>query len=252
VRERRILVAAPRPTSDSGIALLLALVLLCLLAALGSALVALDTAERAMAGNQVWAVRARYAADALAERVVVDAASAADWTAMLSGVGISSFFDLAAATGTPGLDPVDVSALTLALQAATDGTSIVGADTPVWRLVAAGTLSELTGLPRAGPPVFLAAWVADDAADGDAAPEVETNGVLQIRAEAVGAGGLRQSVQITLRRGALYSPETPAGEAGVASAPRDSGGLASIVPDEMEVPASPAGAVRVLTWRDVR
>jgi hypothetical protein len=240
------------PARERGIALILALVLLCLVAALGAALVGLTTTERAMAGNQAGSVRARYAADALAERVVLDLASAPDWTAVLSGSSLSSFLDLAAATGTPGLDLVDVPAVTTALQGATDGASIVGADTPVWRLVAAGTLAGLTGLPRAGPPLFLAAWVADDPADADAAPAADANGIVQIRADAFGAGGLRQGVQITLRRGAVYSPETPAGAAAGGDPAQDIGGLAPIMPDETGAPALPAGAVRVLTWRDVR
>jgi hypothetical protein len=252
VRESRTHSTRPLPAGEHGLALLLALVLLCLVAALGSALVGLTTTERAMAGNQAWTVGARYAADAVAERVVLDLASAPDWTAVLSGASLSSFLDLAAATGTPGLDPLDESALTTTLQGATDEASIVGADTPVWRLVAAGTLSELTGLPRAGPPIFLAVWVADDLADGDAAPAVDANGIVQIRAEAFGAGGLRQAVQITLRRGAVYSPETPTGEAADGDTTRDAGGLAPIVPAEKEAPASPAEAARVLTWRDVR
>jgi hypothetical protein len=240
------------PAGERGMALLLALVLLCLVAALGSALVGLATTERAMAGNQAWSVRARYGADALAERVVLDLASAPDWTGVLSGAPLSSFFDPGAATGTPGLDPVDVAALTSGLQEATEAASIVGADTPVWRFVAAGTVAELTGLSRAGPPVFLAAWVADDAADGDAAPAADANGVVQIRAEAFGSDGLRQGVQITLRKGALYSPETSAEGVTEADATQETGGLAPIVRHETGVSVAPAGAVRVLTWRDVR
>jgi hypothetical protein len=251
VRDCRTHRTRPR-AGDRGLALLLALVLLCLVSALGSALVGLTTTERAMAGNQAWSLRARYAADALAERVVLDLAAAPDWTAVLSGAPVSALLDLAAATGTPGLDPVDVPALTAALQQATDGESIVGADTPVWRLAAAGTLADLTGLSRAGPPVFLVAWVADDPADGDALPGVDANGTVQIRVEACGSDGLRQFVQITLRRGAAYSPETPAGEAADAAATEDTGGLVPIMRDETENPAVPAGAVRVLTWRDVR
>ncbi|HWB17061.1 MAG TPA: hypothetical protein VG538_11700 [Vicinamibacterales bacterium] len=252
MRERRTHPTRPPPARDDGVALLLALVLLCLIAAFGSALVGLTTTERAMAGNHGMSLRGRYAADALAERVVLDLSSVTDWTAVLAGTSSSSFFDEAAATSTPGLDPLDLSGLTTALQGATDGASIVGADTPVWRLFAAGTLAALTGLPRAGPPVFLAAWVADDAADGDGAPGVDANGIVEIRAEAFGADGMRQAVQITLRRGVLYSPETPPGETGEPDAARDAEGLAPIMPNESGAPASAPGPVRLLTWRDVR
>jgi hypothetical protein len=252
VRECRTHSTRPPLDRDDGVALLLALVLLCLVAALGSALVGLTTTERAMAGNQEMGARGRYAADALAERVVLDLSSVPDWNPILAGVSSSSFFDEAAATSTPGLDPLDLSGLTAALQGVTDEASIVGADTPVWRLFAAGTLAALTGMPRAGPPVFLAAWVADDDADGDGAPGVDANGTVEIRAEAFGASGVRQAVQITLRRGALYSPETPPGEAGGPDAARDADGLASIMRDESGIPASAPGPVRVLTWRDVR
>jgi hypothetical protein len=72
-------------------------------------------------------------------------------------------------------------------------------DAQVWRLYEYASLSQLAG-SDAGSPCYVAAWVADDPADGDGDPSIDANGILAIRAVAVGPGNTRATTVVSIRK----------------------------------------------------
>jgi hypothetical protein len=203
--------------SGRGSALLLTLIITTLISALGMGLITLSGTERAAAGNHQAGVQMLYAAEAIAERVMLDLVSYPRWTDILSGARPSSFVPTGAPPIAPWREPIDLPRMTAELQAETDTGSPWGFNTPAWRLFAAGSLSDLAGDPRRTPLSFVVAWVADDSEEVDNMPQVDSNGVLLVRSQAIGQGGLRRIVQIAVKQ----DPTVPAG-------------------------------VRILSWREVR
>jgi hypothetical protein len=219
---------------DRGAALFLALILTLVVSALGLTLLSLTNTEAAISANHAAGLQVLYAAEAGAARVRADLSAAPDWTAVPGGALQTSYFDASPHPVTPAGRPLDVAGVTAALQAETNAALSAGPNTPVWRLFASGTLSALAGGVLLGRDGYLLVWVADDPSESDGDPAVDGNGVVLIRADAIGAGGLRRSVQLALAR--VSSPSSESG----------SGELAQVVPL-----ADEAG-VRMLSWREVR
>jgi len=175
-----------RPSSnetDSGAALIVALLLTALMAALGVGLVELANTERSIAANFRTSQQARYAADAAVERSLVDLRPLTDWNGVLAGSTVSSFRDT---TLTPTLasgQPLDIAAETAVHQRVSDARHALGANDPVWRLFAYGPLDAL--LPS-GPPssAYVVVWVADDRTEIDGNPAADSNGVVLLTARA--------------------------------------------------------------------
>jgi hypothetical protein len=190
-------------------ALLVALILMFVVAAVGTGLLALTNDEVDMAGRQAVAVSARYGADAAVERVRADLAVQSDWSAIPGGVDRSALFDPSARPIAPWGQAIDVGAMTTELQDEAAVTWPLGLNTPRWRLFASGSLSDLLGAGTGLHAVYLLAWVADDAAETDGDAGVDTNGVLLLRVIAMGPGGRAvQALHVGLKH------------AGLASAPR--------------------------------
>lgn len=240
-----------RAASDTGGALILVLVLTSLLSALGLALITLIGTERTIAGNVQSGHSVRYAADALAERVVADLERQSDWTAVLSGAVRSAFFAGSLRPQTSWHEVLDLTRLTADLQRQTDTGRPLGPNAPRWTLFASGTFDDLVSGTGRDFPAFLLAWVADDDGDGDGNAGVETNGLLQVRIEARGFGGLRRAVHLVLKRSGADSLVTPGDAAsGRASGPVLSSELARNLPDGVGDTAAARGpGVQVLSWR---
>ena len=185
---------------DRGSGVVLTMIAASMVLALGLGLVAVSATERAIAGNHHAGVQALYAAEALAEYVVAELRSDASWNPALSGERHSAFLEPTSQPMAPWNAVVDLSAMTGLVQSQSDALWSAGFDTPQWRLFAAGAFQALTGLENSGS-FFLAAWVADDAADSDAAPGIDSNGIVMVRSESRGLGGLRRGLLIVLRRG---------------------------------------------------
>ena len=185
---------------DAGGGVVLAMIAASTVLALGLGLVAISATERAIAGNHHAGVQALYAAEALAEYVVAELRSDASWSPALSGERHSAFLEPTSMPVASWNEVVDLSAMTGLVQQQSDGLWSAGFDTPQWRLFAAGAFEALTGLENAGH-FFVAAWVADDTADGDANPGIDSNGIVMVRSETLGLGGLRRSLLVVLRRG---------------------------------------------------
>jgi hypothetical protein len=203
-------------SSQQGSALLIALMAMVLLTALGALVVMVSTTETRIAGNYRDSQEALYATDAALERVVQDLLLIPRWNDILSGTVQSSFADgdMTAIKSLPGgrsmtlccdADPANPVTATGQLQADTDTLNLWGANNPRWKLFAWGPLNDLLPSGQIDSPMYIAVWVADDPADGtggvvDGDPAVDMNGTLTLHAEAIGPGGTRKVVEMTVAR----------------------------------------------------
>jgi hypothetical protein len=209
--------------SDRGGGILLVILLGGLLSAIGLGLAGLTATERALSGNYQAGSQLLYAAEAIGGHVARELRDPTVWSGALAGTSSSSFLEGGSRPVTPWGEVFDVVAATSALQTSTALPSGVS----VWRLYASGTLAALSGSAWASG-AFLIAWVADDHADQDGDPSVDSNNFVVVRAEARGFGGLKRAVQLVLQ----YVPPPPDGEA--------------------PSPGAAAPGVRVVSWREVR
>lgn len=191
-----------RLIDERGTALVIALMAMMLLMALGAATVMVSRTETAIASNYRNSHEALYAADAAVERVIQDLLMVPRWDDVLAGVVKSGFVhgSDSAPTTLPGGGRLTLTAATTQLQSESDTVGRWGANNPQWRLYAWGPLSQLIPGASIDSPMFVAVWVADDPAETDNAPLVDANGTLTIHAEALGPGGTRKVIEVTVAR----------------------------------------------------
>jgi Tfp pilus assembly protein PilX len=194
-----------RARSETGTALIMALMSMMLLTALGAAVIVVTNTETRIADNYRNSQEALYAADAAAERVVQDLLMIPRWNDILTGAAKSAFVD-GAATGQKTLPAggrvtlcCDTNSATGQLQAATNAANLWGPNNPQWQLFAWAPLGEiLPGVIRS--PMYVAVWIADDPAESDGVPAADVNGTLTVHAEAYGPSGTRKVVEVTVAR----------------------------------------------------
>lgn len=208
-----------RSGGEHGIALLVVISALMLVLALTSALVLTSLIETRIASAFRDDALTLSAADAAAERVLVDLRTA-DWNAVLGGA-LSTFSD-----GPPGGrrnlqdgTTIDLDSETADMQCGRqDGCSDAelasvsedrpwGRHNPRWRLFAYGPLAALLPGDPFAPRLYLATWIADDPSDSDEDPfrdgEADDNpgrGLLMVASRAYGPGGTRRTVQLVVER----------------------------------------------------
>jgi hypothetical protein len=201
-----------RLANEQGTALIISLMSMMLLTALGAAVVMVSRTETTIANNYRNSQEALYAADAAVERVVQDLLMVPRWNDILGGTSQSSFIDgaMTASKSLPGGGRIvlccGAGTATGELQAETDAANLWGPNNPRWRLFAWGPISRLIETAPIDSPMYVAVWVADDPADGpnagaaDGNPLLDDNGTLTIRAEALGPGGTRKVIEVTVAR----------------------------------------------------
>jgi hypothetical protein len=197
---RFVIAIVARKRTETGAALLMALIMTMFLSAVGGALILLASTETRIASGEERRAEAGGIAEVLLERVFQDLLLAPDWTAVLSSGAGASFQE----TGAPPL-PVraevrDLAALTLNLQREADDSNRWGPDGPRWRLYAFGPAERLFAGPTPAAAVYVIAWVADDPGEGDGNPVADRNETVQVRAEAFGPLRTRQTILATVRR----------------------------------------------------
>lgn len=185
---------------ESGTSLLAVLMIVPVVAILAGAVVWLSSAEAIFSARHRESVEARFALAAALERAVADLRELPDWSPVLGEVVGSGFVESAE----PRLDDgttIDLNRLDARLQQRSDASSRWGADSPAWVRFAWGRLDTLVP-PGGGPPLplYLVVWVADDGADGDGNPLVDSNAVVQVRAEVFGPRGRRRAASVMLAR----------------------------------------------------
>jgi hypothetical protein len=209
---------------ERGAALLTALMAMTLMLALGAALVIASTSETFIALNFRLGTETLYAADAMLERAIGDLETLASWQHVPSGTLLASFAD-----GPPSgirvlgdnhtIDLVEVRNMANC-QARAGCTALDldrigpgrpwGAANPRWQLYAFGTLASLAGGQRAGSPIYVVAFVADDPSDSDGDPSHDGlltgaipnpgRNLVMVRAEAFGIRGAHRVVEATIAR----------------------------------------------------
>lgn len=189
-------------------ALLTSLLATALLMALGLSVALIGTAETTLAARDRDARSATYAARAGVTLAIAELESRQSWSGLLAP-GLSREVSatpgpFADATLTPvapwGGSPLDLRALTTRMQAESDASSGLGGDAPVWRLFVYGALPALVPAATARNVYYLAVWVADDRGDGDGNAAADTNGIVLVHAEALGAGEARATIEATVLR----------------------------------------------------
>jgi Tfp pilus assembly protein PilX len=186
--------------TDSGSALVLALMLTTLLAGLGVSVAVTADVERRAAANASYSLRALYAADAAINRAIADLTALPDWNGVLGGTEQSAFADAALAAPSPAGGTLDLAAATTDLQAESNAAGLFGANTPMWRLFAWGRYSVLTMSSANDVPEYVAVWIADDPAETDGNANMDTNGTVTLHADGWGPGGARRVVEATVTR----------------------------------------------------
>lgn len=191
-----------RLADENGTALIIALMATMLLSALGAAVIMVSRTETAIANNYRNSQEALYAADAAIDRVVQDLLMVPRWNDILAGTTQSGFIDGAstAAKTLPGGGIITLTSATTELQTNTDTANLWGANNPQWKLFAWGPLSEIANQVVIDSPMYVAVWVADDPAETDDNPLADVNGTLTLHAEAIGPGGTRKVIEVTVAR----------------------------------------------------
>lgn len=192
--------------ADRGIALVMTMLFTGLLTALAVAVMMLSTVETWLSAGSRTSQQLSYAADAGIARMQVDLAASSDWSAVLATSVTSvpsAFNDGLVFVTLSDRTTVDLAAETRALQADTDArcTSVGGnPDCPEWHLFAHAAVDKLIPGRLVRMPAYVAAWIADDGADGDGNPAADANGRLLLHAKAFGPGGARRSVEAAVGR----------------------------------------------------
>ena len=201
-----------RLRNETGSALIIALMSMMLLTALAAAVVMVTNTETMISANHRNSQEALYAADAAVERIVQDLLMTPRWNDVLAGTVQSSFIDGAMTstktmpTGGSMVLCCGTNTATAQLQSDTDSLNLWGANNPQWKLFAWGPLSDILSNSQIDSTIYVAVWAADDPADSvdgatpDGNPLNDSNGVLTLHAEAIGAGGTRKVVEVTVAR----------------------------------------------------
>ncbi|HEY7789346.1 MAG TPA: pilus assembly PilX N-terminal domain-containing protein [Vicinamibacterales bacterium] len=210
----------PAVADQTGAALLAALMVLVLLSALGAGLVFSSALEVRLAANDRDLHEARHAADAGLALAVAELAHQSDWTAVLAGAAHASFAD-GPPPGTRMLrdgSTIDLSSLeSEATCGREDGCTTAerqavtldrpwGANNPAWRVFVYGPSGSLAAEPPGARDWYLVVLVGDDQAEQDDDPARDAdsgepgNGVLALRALALGPRGMRQRIDATVAR----------------------------------------------------
>jgi hypothetical protein len=212
---------AVRRSSDRGVALVITLLALGVLAALSAGLLLTTSVERLTAGNHADAVTSIYAADAGLELAVRELAQIDDWNRVLSGNERSRFTDGAppGPRTLPGGGMVNLTTLTNELTCgratgctdarirATTAERPWGANNPRWQLFLFAPLRAIGNPSRLPGLVYVVVWLGDDAAEEDDDAETDGGGELgegrhavRARVEAFGPGPTRRSLEARLVR----------------------------------------------------
>jgi hypothetical protein len=207
--------------SETGSALVIALMATLLLSALGLSLILTTSSETILSSNYRGGQEALYAADAGLERAMLEIPTVSDVTSLLAGTARSTFTD-----GSPG-SRILPNGMTLDLLALTNMNNCGkvsscsagemnavtadrpwGANNPRWQLYAYGPINDLLPDGQINSPYYVVVWVGDDPAETDGDPtrddgtgaNAAARGVVVLRAESFGPFGSHKVIEATVQR----------------------------------------------------
>jgi hypothetical protein len=102
-----------------------------------------------------------------------------------------------AAAGRAAIDPEH---LTAELQQSAYGGVLWGANTPQWRLFMHGAFAADLAANGVPDHVYVLVWVSDDIEDNDGNPAIDNNGIVVVRARALGLRGSQCDAQAVVAR----------------------------------------------------
>jgi hypothetical protein len=187
---------------------MVALVATLLLGTLGGGLVTLTTTETAVAANFRDGAEALYAADSGAEHVVRELQASLAWNDWLNGTIGSSLSDGTLTPTLPSNRVVNLTTLTAGLQAESDAAADWGPNNPRWQLAAHAPVNQMLS-GAAAVPAYVAVWIADDPSEIDGDPARDANGIVLLRAGALGRSAASRSVELVVARRATGGAGTP-------------------------------------------
>jgi hypothetical protein len=206
--------------TDRGVALIVAVLPLMMIAALAAALAVTTMTESVIGGDFARTLETRYAAEAGLERAIAELPAIADWNLIVSGAVMSRFVD-----GPPSGSRVLADGASLDLLrvvnlancgksttcSASDKTTNAGgqrpwgANNPVWRLFSYGRVDTWLAAGAIRSPLYVVVLAADDPSETDGNPDADGthpcaadespplcnpgSGAMALRAEAFGARG---------------------------------------------------------------
>jgi hypothetical protein len=178
-----------------------ALVATVLLTGLGVALALMGIEESLLAGHDRQARALRLASESAAYLAVADLRRAPSW--ILIPALTARFTDDTLTPQNPWDGAtLDLTAETARAQADTDASRGPAEVPRVWRLLAYGPMARAAPALECGP-YYLVVWVADDGADTDGDPGSDSNGIVTIRADALGPDGGRATTRMSVARTAM-------------------------------------------------
>ncbi|MCX6551357.1 MAG: pilus assembly PilX N-terminal domain-containing protein [Acidobacteria bacterium] len=210
-----------RLRSESGSALVVALMAMMLMTALGLSLVLTTSSETILSSNYRTSQEAMYAADAALERATLEFPDVTDLDSLLSGAQRSTFTD-----GSPGVrtlpngTTLDLLALTnrnncgkltscsTAEMNAVTADRPWGPNNPRWQLYAYGPINNLLPGGDMASPFYVVVWVGDDQAETDGDPTRDDanasngpgRGIVLLRAESFGPFGSHKTIEAAVQR----------------------------------------------------
>ena len=200
---------------ERGMALVVALLSMLLLSALGIGLMMTTTTETMISTNYRDSGEALYAADAGIERVMQDLLTVPDWNRLLAEANARTSFTDGAEPGARTLPDGSsfnlVSATNLLNCQKTAACTPDEMNTwtaerpwsqnnPRWRLIGYSPIADIIETGTVLSQMYVAVWIADDQSETDNDPTKDANGVLLMRAQALGPGGAASTIEVTLGR----------------------------------------------------
>lgn len=185
---------------DDGSALIVVLLIAVLLVAVGMSAALVADVDVMVASRHRDTIGTRYVAEGAADFAVHELALIDDWTPVVSGARVSVMAGRFILPPTAGGTVVDAPAATTVLQQESYGSGRWGANTPRWRLFARGVPGADLPFSGLSQETFVLVWVSDDVAESDDDPETDGNGVVVVRARALGPRRSRADVQVVVAR----------------------------------------------------
>jgi PilX N-terminal len=212
---------------EPGIALIVVLMAMMLIAALGSALVLVTVTETRISANVRDGAEARHAADGAVERVMQELTAISNWNAILTGAATSAFVDGPAGQRTlEDGTRIDLAQETNLIRCAkttacsdADMDAVTaerpwGANNPRWQLYAYGPMRRMLPNASIDSRTYVAVWLADDSSENDTRPfedgATDMNpgrGVLAMLVHAYGPGGALAMIEVTVARIVKTDPQ---------------------------------------------
>jgi hypothetical protein len=201
-----------------GVALIVALFTLTLVAAMAAALALGATMETTIGGDFARVLETRYAAEAGLERAIAELPAIGDWNLVVSGAVRSTFVDgpSSGSRALPDGTSLDLTRVATLANAANPAQRPWGANNPVWHLFAHGRVDALLTEGSIRSSCYVVVLAADDPSETDADPAVDGtvpcaagesppacnpgSGAIAVRSEAFGPRGAHQVVEAIVER----------------------------------------------------